>query len=443
VLLSIGCGVPLDRSHAVDYFQLSADGGNRIGQLNIGIALAVGDYIREDQRRAEYYFDLAPDFDEAKTRQDRPRVRCVQKASDGFEYFVRAVNNSCCLLDVKDPISSIPETVNGGLFRVEAISWKVLSYCQSQSINLPDHVRELKISLSGLGADSIDIPASIEIVREFSVNRFGQVRFPADGCLRWIDGWCGIMDLPRFECPKSVEMLSGFGRCSSLSELIFPADGHLRKLLDFDWCTSLTEIENPPSVEIIHGFRACTKLQRIRFAVDGKLKNLYGFERCHSLVQIEIPRSVEAIVGFMACSSLRTVVFAMDGRLRSLKGFVGGTSLWRIEIPPSVEVISGFSERKALREVIFAKNGRLRELKGISKCSGLRRIEIPASVEIIEAFDDCPNLREIRFAADGRLRKVDGFHRRSIPGFSPHFCHYGDGEPPKVMRRRVHLGLQH
>jgi hypothetical protein len=125
--------------------------------------------------------------------------------------------------------------------------------------------------------------------------------------------------LRRIEIPASVEILSGFHSCDSLTELIFENknESRIREMSDFDECKSLSEIEIPASAEILRGFDKCSELKKIMFLPNSFLRVIWGF--CNCLIRsIELPASVEILKGFHA-SCLSQVIIAKGTMTKTIR----------------------------------------------------------------------------------------------------------------------------
>jgi hypothetical protein len=171
-----------------------------------------------------------------------------------------------------------------------------------------------------------------------------------------------------------------------LSDVIFEEPSHVKAISGFEGCPSLSRITFPASVEMISGFAYCESLSDLTFERESHLKSISGFTMCSNLHWIVFPRSVETISDFCQCRSLREVIFDQQRLLRTLKAFRYCCWLSRVEIPASVESIRGsFKYCNSLREIAFALGSVINDIPDRDYyLKKLRRIEIPIGFQALE-----------------------------------------------------------
>ncbi len=216
--------------------------------------------------------------------------------------------------------------------------------------------------------------------------------------------------LTKVSIPNSVEYMSGFNECTSLSEVTLGSGVRELGTMAFYGCVSLTEVIYPDELKIVghNAFEGCTKLEKALLPDSVEVIGYRAYRNCKNLSEFRYPlnwNTENSSYGygsaFEGCEKL-TYVKVPEGVTEIPQyAFSYAEYLKDISLPSTLTHINqgAFYYCTALTEVIYPDGLKVVSSNAFEGCTNLEKALLPDNVEVIgyRAYRNCKNLSEFRY----------------------------------------------
>jgi len=191
--------------------------------------------------------------------------------------------------------------------------------------------------------------------------------------------------LTKVSIPNSVEYMSGFNKCTSLSEVMLGSG--VRELGDeaFYGCTSLTDITYPEGLKIVgrNAFNGCINLKKALLPDSVEVIKGQAFQNCGNLSEFRYPLGWSSELSEYA-----------EGMI-----FEGCEKLTYIEVPEGVTAIpsAAFYRADYLKDILLPSTLKYVHSSAFQECFALTVIDLPSGIVKVgaSAFKGCTYLTRI------------------------------------------------
>ena len=299
--------------------------------------------------------------------------------------------------------------------------------CTSLSdIDLPDGVKFIgqKSFNRCYSLTSIKFPESLDSINymAFANVPLKELHFPSSLKIINNAAFAGNHVLKTLELPDSIEYLSGFYACSSLTSVKLPRN--LGRLGPWAFAeTPITSISLPESLRCIfpHAFSGCKGLTEI--TLPDSVYFVSGFDNCTNLNKINTPKALSVIgeAAFTNCPLLECERLELPDGVCVIypDAFAGWTKLTEVVLPETVFCLSGFKDCVNLRsinwenvsvlypnafdgcvslfgETIELPDGITNMFPGcLANLPQVKNVKLPEGLVMIGGFEGCTGLTEI------------------------------------------------
>lgn len=292
---------------------------------------------------------------------------------------------------------TIPENVRviakeafAGLSRLREVTLCIHVKIHGRPFNGCDGLRRLVVTLPKEEKSDATVPQSFTGEFGNGKGHIEELILPENLAVIKPGAFDGFSSLRTIDIPGGVTSVSGFGGCTSLSEIHLPES--LTEIGDdaFRDCTRVTEIDIPKAVARI-GNRA--------------------WMNCKTLAKLEVPDAVK---------KMSAGVFDGSGLLGDGYYTKNGKWLWgvpknvrRFVMPDTVTNVAPdlFAYDKELREIVLSPKLKAIPEGMFQSCSKLKRVVIPGSVKRIDrlGFYACKGLETVEIPRSVKLDQM-AFH---------------------------------
>ena len=257
------------------------------------------------------------------------------------------------------------------------------------------------------GLTSIDIPASVNIIRDHAFSGCDNLRsITIPDAVSVIESYTFFKckNLRSLSMPKKIRSIGEFTfyGCESLTE--FPIPEGITKINTslFYGCKNLSSINLPVGITSIgsNAFYDCSSLTKIDIPEGTTTIGSYAFHGCSAVTELSIPSSVQTIefMAFQECGALKTIHTGCSFSIQ--KHIPGYESISDIRIlgNPKKIATSAMKGCRAVTTVTLPSSVTAIGDSAFADCAGLTDLTIPKEVTSIgrKAFSGCNQIEILR-----------------------------------------------